>query len=32
MLRDVAGELKIARREVILDWNVITAPTVGLFF
>lgn len=23
---------KIAKREVILDWNLITGPTVGLFF
>jgi 3-phenylpropionate/cinnamic acid dioxygenase small subunit len=31
-LYEVDGVFKIARREVILDWNVITAPTVGLFF
>jgi len=26
------GDFRIARREVILDWNVIVAPSVGLFF
>ncbi|MGI9278846.1 MAG: aromatic-ring-hydroxylating dioxygenase subunit beta [Endozoicomonas sp.] len=31
-LRLVNGEMKIARREVILDWNVITAPSLSLFF
>lgn len=31
-LRRVDGVLKIARREIRLDWNVIDAPTVGLFF
>ncbi|MBA6411820.1 aromatic-ring-hydroxylating dioxygenase subunit beta [Parahaliea sp. F7430] len=31
-LRQVDGELKIARREVIFDWNVINVPTLGLFF
>jgi 3-phenylpropionate/cinnamic acid dioxygenase small subunit len=25
-------QLKIARREVILDWNVITAPSLSIFF
>ena len=32
ILRTIDGELRIASREVILDWNVITAPTLGLFF
>jgi len=32
LLREVDGELKIARREVIHDWNVIPVPTLGLFF
>lgn len=31
-LRLVDGELKIAKREIIHDWNVITAPTLGLYF
>lgn len=31
-LRMQGEEIKIARREVILDWNVVVAPTVGLFF
>ncbi|CAH0991995.1 Biphenyl dioxygenase subunit beta [Sinobacterium norvegicum] len=31
-LRRVDGELKIAARDVIIDWNVITAPTLGIFF
>ncbi len=31
-LRDYDGQLVVARREVILDWNVIEAPSVGLFF
>lgn len=31
-LREVEGDFRIARREVILDWNVITAPTAALFF
>jgi 3-phenylpropionate/cinnamic acid dioxygenase small subunit len=32
LLRRVDGALRIACREVILDWNVITAPSLGLFF
>lgn len=31
-LRRVEGALRIARREVILDWNVVTGPSLGLFF
>jgi 3-phenylpropionate/cinnamic acid dioxygenase small subunit len=31
-LRNTEAGLKIARREVLLDWNVITGPSVGLFF
>jgi len=31
-LREVDGELKISRREVIHDWNVMAIPTMGLFF
>lgn len=32
ILRDVDGQLKIAKREVIHDWNIIPVPTMGLFF
>ncbi|MBW2419702.1 MAG: hypothetical protein JRH19_14250 [Deltaproteobacteria bacterium] len=32
LLRRVEGDLRIAGREVILDWNVIVAPSLGLFF
>lgn len=31
-LRNTPSGLKIVRREVLLDWNVITGPSVGLFF
>lgn len=31
-LREIDADFRIARREVILDWNVITAPTAALFF
>ncbi|HCS28740.1 MAG TPA: hypothetical protein DIW43_14880 [Spongiibacteraceae bacterium] len=31
-LRREGGSFKVASREIILDWNVITAPTVALFF
>lgn len=31
-LRDTSSGLKIVRREVLLDWNVITGPSVGLLF
>lgn len=31
-LRVDGGSFKVASREIILDWNVITAPTVALFF
>lgn len=31
-LRSVENGFKIARREVLLDWNVITGPSVGLLF
>jgi 3-phenylpropionate/cinnamic acid dioxygenase small subunit len=31
-LRDTPAGLKIVRREVLLDWSVITGPSVGLFF
>lgn len=31
-LREVDGELKIASREIIHDWNVIAVPTMGLLF
>jgi 3-phenylpropionate/cinnamic acid dioxygenase small subunit len=31
-LRDIDGQLRISSREIILDWSVITAPTLGLFF
>lgn len=29
-LEKIKGEFKLAKREIILDWNVITAPTVGM--
>ena len=32
ILRMVDGELKIAKREIIHDWNIINVPTMGLFF
>ncbi len=32
ILREVDDSFKITRREIILDWSVIVAPTVGLFF
>lgn len=32
LLRVVTGNFKIARREVLIDWNVITAPSLGIFF
>ena len=32
LLRELDGELKIARREIIHDWSVIPVPTLGLFF
>lgn len=32
VLRVTEGALKILSREVIMDWDVITAPTLGLFF
>ena len=32
ILRREDDQFKIARRDVILDWNVIPVPTVGLFF
>lgn len=32
ILHQVDGELKIASREIIHDWNVIAVPTMGLFF
>jgi 3-phenylpropionate/cinnamic acid dioxygenase small subunit len=31
-LLEVDGQLRVASREVILDWAVINAPTLGLFF
>jgi 3-phenylpropionate/cinnamic acid dioxygenase small subunit len=31
-LRHTSAGWKICRREVLLDWNVITGPSVGLFF
>ena len=31
-LEKIKGELKIAHRRIILDWNVITAPTIALIF
>lgn len=31
LLRLEGGEFKIVRREVILDWNVITGPSLSLF-
>lgn len=31
-LREIDGQWKLAHREVRLDWNVITAPSLGLFF
>ncbi len=31
-LRQTDDGLRIARREVLLDWNVITGPSVGLLF
>lgn len=32
VLRQRDGALKILSREVIMDWDVITGPTLGLFF
>ena len=32
VLRRRDGMLKVFRREVIMDWDIITAPTLGLFF
>lgn len=32
LLRVVDGDFRIARREVLIDWNVVTAPSLGLFF
>ena len=32
LLRVVDGCFKIAKRDVLIDWNVITAPSLGLFF
>lgn len=32
LLRVVDGEFRIARREVIIDWNVVTGPSLGIFF
>ena len=32
VLRHDGESFKVAAREVILDWNIITAPTVGLLF
>lgn len=31
-LRQTGDGLKIARREVLLDWNVVTGPSAGLLF
>lgn len=31
-LRDTAEGLRLVRREVLLDWNVVTGPSVGLLF
>lgn len=31
-LRNTPDGLRIAHREVLLDWNVVTGPSVGLFF
>ena len=32
LLRKDDSGFKIARRQVLIDWNVITAPSLGLFF
>ena len=32
MLRITENGIKIARRKVMLDWNIIEAPSIGLFF
>jgi len=32
VLRAVEGEYRIADREVIIDWNVVTGPSLGIFF
>ena len=32
LLRIEKGEFKIAKREVIIDWNVITGPSLSIFY
>jgi len=32
VLRDVEGQFRIVRREVITDWDIITGPTMALLF
>lgn len=32
LLRDTGDSFRIVRREVLLDWNVVTGPSAGLFF
>ena len=32
VLKVVDGNFKIDKRNVLIDWNVITAPSLGLFF
>ena len=32
VLYEADGALRIARREVITDWDIVTGPTMGLLF
>ena len=32
ILRIVDGDFRIAKREIIIDWNVVTGPSLGIFF
>lgn len=32
LLKDEGGELRIFRREVVMDWDIVTAPTLALLF
>ena len=32
MLRDVDGQFRLCKREIIIDWDIVTAPTLALIF
>lgn len=32
LLKDIDGQLRLCKREVIIDWDVITGPTMALIF